>query len=302
MLPAHGVRSMQPMTHCELPGIPKVASGKVREIFDLGDSLLFVATDRISAYDCILAEPIPRKGEVLNKISAFWFEKFDFAPNHVITTDPAHFPASLSPFRDELAGRSMIVKKATPLPVECVVRGYLAGSGFAEYTATGKTGGYDLPEGLRMADALPEPLFTPARKAQTGHDENISFAQCRSMVGDDLAHQLRDLSIEIYEHGRAYAAQRGIIIADTKFEFGLIDGDLVIIDEILTPDSSRFWPAESYEAGKNPPSFDKQFVRDYLSAQPWDKTPPPPALPPAIIEQTSAKYIEAFTQLTGRQL
>jgi phosphoribosylaminoimidazole-succinocarboxamide synthase len=287
---------------CDLPGIPKLRSGKVREVFDLGDSLLFVATDRISAFDCILPNAIPRKGEVLTKISSFWFEKLDFIENHVITTHFRQFPENLQPFEDILAGRSMIVKKALPLPVECVARGYLAGSGWKEYQQSGTVCGRPLPPGLRQGDRLPETLFTPATKAETGHDENITWRQCRAILGDEVALQVRKATIELYEHGRAYAADRGIIVADTKFEFGMHDGEVVLIDEVLTPDSSRFWPESEYAPGGSPPSFDKQFVRDYLESLDWDKQPPAPSLPPEIVAKTSAKYLEAFERLTGRPL
>jgi phosphoribosylaminoimidazole-succinocarboxamide synthase len=287
---------------CDLPGIPKLRSGKVREVFDLGDSLLFVATDRISAFDCILPNAIPRKGEVLTQISAFWFEKLDFIENHFLTTHFRQFPEKLKPYEEILSGRSMIVKKALPLPVECVARGYLAGSGWKEYQQSGTVCGQPLPPGLRQGDRLPETLFTPATKAETGHDENITWRQCRAILGDEVALQVRKATIELYEHGRAYAAERGIIVADTKFEFGMYDGEVVLIDEVLTPDSSRFWPESEYAPGGSPPSFDKQFVRDYLESLDWDKQPPAPALPPDIIEKTSAKYVEAYERLTGRQL
>jgi len=287
---------------CDLPGVPKLRSGKVREVFDLGDTLLFVATDRISAFDCILPNAIPRKGEVLTQTSAFWFEKLDFVANHVVTTNFGLFPESLKPFEAELAGRSMIVKKATPLPVECVARGYLCGSGWKEYQETGTVGGHPLPPGLRQSDRLPETLFTPATKADTGHDENITWRECRALVGDDVALQLRKWTIDLYEHGRAYAAQHGIIVADTKFEFGLLDGAIILIDEVLTPDSSRFWPEADYQPGGSPPSFDKQFVRDYLETLDWNKQPPAPSLPPDIIAKTSAKYQEAYERLTGLKL
>lgn len=287
---------------CHLPGIPKLRSGKVREVFDLGESLLFVATDRISAFDCVLPNPIPRKGEVLTQTSAFWFEKFDFVENHVLETNFRAFPEKLHRFERELAGRSMIVKKASPLPVECVVRGYLAGSGWKEYAASGTVGGHELPPGLQMADRLPEPLFTPATKADTGHDENITWKECRAILGDEVALQVRRLSIELYEHGRAHAAQRGILVGDTKFEFGILDGSVILIDEVLTPDSSRFWPKAEYQPGSNPPSFDKQFVRDHLESLDWNKQPPAPSLPPEIIARTSEKYQEAYRTLTGRLL
>jgi phosphoribosylaminoimidazole-succinocarboxamide synthase len=287
---------------CDLPGIPKLRSGKVREVFDLGDSLLFVATDRISAFDCILPNAIPRKGEVLTQISSFWFEKLDFVENHVIATNFRHFPEILKPFEEILAGRSMIVKKALPLPVECVARGYLAGSGWKEYQEHGTLAGQPLPAGLRQGERLPETIFTPATKAETGHDENITWRQCRAILGDEVALQVRKWTIELYEHGRAFAAGRGIIVADTKFEFGMLDGEVVLIDEVLTPDSSRFWPESEYAAGGSPPSFDKQFVRDYLESLDWDKQPPAPALPAEIVARTSAKYLEAYERLTGLAL
>lgn len=281
----------------DLPGIPKLRSGKVREVFDLGEDLLVVATDRISAFDCILPDPIPGKGRVLNRLSAFWFEKLDFVPNHMISI--TKFPPQLAPYRELLKGRAMLAKKCTPLPVECVARGYLAGSAFEEYAASGTACGHTLPPGLRMADRLPETIFTPARKADSGHDENISWKQCRALLGDELALRMREWTIELYDHARAYAAGRGIILADTKFEFGLHNGELLLIDECLTPDSSRFWAAEQVVPGNSPPSFDKQFVRDYLAALPWDKTPPAPPLPPDVISRTSEKYEEALRLLTG---
>ena len=286
----------------DLPGIRKVASGKVREIFDLGEHLLLVATDRISAFDCILPNPIPHKGEVLSSLSAFWFRRFNFVTNHVIATEISEFPGELHPFAEQLAGRSMIVKKAKPLPVECVVRGYIAGSGWKEYQASQSICGIPLPRGLQQAAQLPETLFTPSTKAESGHDENISFDECRRLLGDDLAEKVRTLSIRIYEEGRAVASRSGIIVADTKFEFGILDGELILIDECLTPDSSRFWPATEYQLGISPPSFDKQFVRDYLETLIWDKTPPAPALPPNVVQRTSEKYLEAYARLTGREL
>ena len=285
----------------DLPGITKLRSGKVREVFDLGDALLFVATDRLSAFDVILPDPIPQKGAVLNQISAFWFRKFNFAENHLITDDIANFPANLAPFRDQLRGRSMIVKKAQPLPVECVVRGYLAGSGWKEYQICGAICGEPFP-GLLQASALPRPLFTPSTKAVSGHDMNISWDECRAMLGEKIAMQVRDLSLRIYEAGRDHARECGIIVADTKFEFGLLDGEVILIDECLTPDSSRFWPEDEYAAGSSPPSFDKQFVRDYLETLAWNKTPPAPGLPPEVINRTSEKYREAFQRLSGGAL
>jgi phosphoribosylaminoimidazole-succinocarboxamide synthase len=286
----------------DLPGVRKIASGKVREIFDLGEHLLLVATDRISAFDCILPNPIPHKGAVLTSISAFWFQRFGFVENHVISTELRDFPAVLQPYEAQLARRAMVVKKARPLPVECVVRGYLAGSGWKEYQASQTICGIPLPAGLRQAEQLPETIFTPATKAESGHDMNIPWDECRRLVGDVVAEQVRALSIRIYEEGRAYAAERGMIVADTKFEFGLLDGRVILIDECLTPDSSRFWPADQYERGISPPSFDKQFVRDYLETLPWDKTPPAPALPPEVVRRTSDKYLEAFARLTGYPL
>lgn len=290
------------LTQIDLPGIPKLRSGKVREVFDAGEHFLIVATDRISAFDCILPEPIPHKGEVLTQLSAFWFETLDFVPNHYVTAHFGMFPAALQPFRDTLFGRSMLVRKARPLPVECVARGYLAGSGWKEYSTGGTVGGHHVPPGLEPSSKLPEPLFTPARKAESGHDENITWKQCREMLGDELASEVRDRTLELYEHGRARAAQAGIVVADTKFEFGLAGDELLLIDECLTPDSSRFWPADSVRPGANPPSFDKQFVRDFLDALDWDKTPPAPSLPADVIQRTSEKYLEAFERLTGRKL
>ncbi|MHA3770551.1 phosphoribosylaminoimidazolesuccinocarboxamide synthase [Verrucomicrobiota bacterium sgz303538] len=286
----------------DLPGIRKVASGKVREIFDLGEHLLFVATDRISAFDCILPNAIPHKGEVLTALSAFWFQRFGFVKNHVVATDFAQFPSELAQYAEQLRGRSMIVRKAKPLPVECVVRGYLAGSGWKEYQASQSICGISLPAGLQQAQQLPETLFTPSTKAESGHDQNISFDECRRLLGDELAEKVRDLSIRIYEEGRAYTKERGIILADTKFEFGLLDGELILIDECLTPDSSRFWPASDYRLGISPPSFDKQFVRDYLETLDWDKTPPAPQLPEDVVQRTSAKYLEAYERITGQPL
>ena len=286
----------------DLPGIRKVASGKVREIFDLGEHLLLVATDRISAFDCILPNPIPRKGAVLTSISAFWFQRLGFVENHVVATEMRDFPAVLQPFAAQLSQRAMVVRKAKPLPVECVVRGYLAGGGWKEYQAAQSICGIPLPAGLQQAERLPETIFTPSTKAESGHDENISWDQCRHLVGDDIAHQIRTLSLRIYEEGRAYAAERGIIVADTKFEFGLLEGRVILIDECLTPDSSRFWPADEHQLGISPPSYDKQFVRDYLETLTWDKSPPAPALPAEVVERTSAKYLEAYARLTGHEL
>ena len=290
------------LLQCDLPGVKKLRSGKVREIFDLGENLLVVATDRISAFDCILPTAIPHKGEVLTQMSAYWFEVLDFVPNHFITTNFKLFPEELKPFEAQLSGRSMLVRKAEPLPIECVARGYLAGSGWKEYQAEGIVCGHRLPPGLVQASRLPETLFTPATKAETGHDENITWKQCRALVGEELATEVRDRTIALYEHGRARAAQVGIIVADTKFEFGMAGDEILLIDECLTPDSSRFWPEASCTPGGSPPSYDKQFVRDYLETLDWDKTDPAPALPADVIEKTSAKYIEAYEKLTGRKL
>jgi phosphoribosylaminoimidazole-succinocarboxamide synthase len=290
------------MRSLELPGIAKLRSGKVREVFDLDETLLFVATDRLSAFDVILPDPIPLKGSVLNQLSAFWFRKFAFVQNHLITDDLEKFPAQLSPFREQLRGRSMIVRKTQPLPVECVVRGYLAGSGWKEYQQSGSISGVALPEGLQLASQLPEPIFTPSTKSEAGHDENIDWEKCCGALGRDVAERVKDLSLKIYAAGRAHAANCGIIVADTKFEFGLLGDELLLIDECLTPDSSRFWPADRYVVGQSPPSFDKQFVRDYLETLDWNKTPPGPKLPPEIIEKTAAKYREAFERLTSQAL
>jgi phosphoribosylaminoimidazole-succinocarboxamide synthase len=286
----------------DLPGIPKRASGKVREIFDLGEHLLLVASDRISAFDCILPNAIPRKGEVLTQLSAFWFQRFDFLPNQIVATDFDDFPEALKPHEAALRGRSMVVRKAQPLPVECVVRGYLAGSGWKEYTANRSICGIPLPANLQQAEKLPETLFTPSTKASSGHDENISWEECCRLLGDSVARAVREHAIRLYEEGRTYAAERGIVIADTKFEFGILDGEILLIDECLTPDSSRFWPASDYRLGCSPPSFDKQFVRDYLETLSWDKTPPAPPLPEEVVSATSRKYQEAYERLTGRSL
>jgi len=288
-----------PITSLDLPGIKKLRSGKVREVFDLGDSLLFVATDRLSAFDVVFPDPIPDKGRVLTQLSAFWFGRFTFVRNHMITSEIDKFPSSLSPFRNQLQGRSMIVRKAQPLPVECVVRGYLAGSGWKEYQERGTISGVALPAGLQLASKLPEPIFTPSTKSDVGHDENIDWKECCRLVGADVAERVRDLSLKIYEAGRTHAARSGIIVADTKFEFGLFENDLLFIDECLTPDSSRFWPADQYVVGQSPPSYDKQFVRDYLETVAWNKTPPAPRLPAEIIEKTSQKYREALERLIG---
>jgi len=287
----------------DLPGIKKVRSGKVREVFDLGDRFLLVASDRISAFDVIMPNGIPRKGEVLTQISHFWFEKFAaLVPNHLLAGANDALPKNLQPFADKLAKRSMIVKKAKPLAIECIVRGYLSGSGWKEYKKSQTICGLKLPAGLTESAELPEPIFTPSTKAEAGHDENINFEQAVKIVGPELAKQARELSLMIYQAGRDYARQRGIIIADTKFEFGLFEGKLILIDEVLTPDSSRFWPADQYAPGQSQPSFDKQFVRDYLETLTWDKTPPGPQLPDDVVAKTSAKYLEAYERLTGHKL
>lgn len=276
--------------------------GKVRDIYDTGDNLLMVATDRISAFDYILPDEIPFKGEILNRISEFWFKKFaDIVPNHLVSIDTADFPAEYAEYADYLAGRSMLVKKAEPIMVECIVRGYLTGSGKKTYDEDGTVCGIKLPEGLVEASKLPEPLFTPSTKAAIGdHDENISYERCVELVGEDIASQLRDLSLKIYTAAAEYAATRGIIIADTKFEFGIIDGKVTLIDECLTPDSSRFWPADTNEEGKVQPSYDKQYVRNWLKAN-WDMTGDAPHLPAEVIEGTSARYREAYEIITGEK-
>jgi len=287
----------------DLPGVRKLKSGKVREIFDLNDRLLFVATDRISAFDCIMPNGIPRKGEVLTQISYFWFAQTEaFQPNHLLSHGDDPLPASLQPYAARLARRSMIVKKAQPLAIECVVRGYLAGSGWKEYREQQTVCGIKLPPGLQESSELPGPIFTPATKAESGHDENIPFEQAARIVGADCAEKARAASLKLYRFASDYARRRGIIIADTKFEFGLLDGKLILIDEVLTPDSSRFWPADQYQPGKAQPSFDKQFVRDYLETLDWNKTPPAPVLPPEVVARTQAKYLEAYERLTGRKL
>src|SRR5437588_416184 len=299
---SHSVMQTNLQSSIELPGIKRVRSGKVREVFDLGETLLFVVTDRISAFDVILPDPIPHKGAVLNQISAFWFKRFEDIPNHFVTADFDEFPKNLQSFRAQLAGRSMIVRKTKPLAVECVVRGYLAGSGWKEYRESQSVCGLKLPAGLQLASQLPEPIFTPATKSDAGHDLNIDWNECRRILGNEIAERVRGLSLQIYEAGRDHAAQRGIIVADTKFEFGTVDGKLLLIDECLTPDSSRFWPKDQYAVGQSPPSFDKQFVRDYLETLDWNKTAPGPKLPQEVIDKTSAKYVEAFEQITDEKL
>ena len=285
----------------ELPGVKLHARGKVRDIYDLGDTLLFIATDRLSAFDVVLPTPIPGKGKVLTQMSRFWFERFaGLVPNHVISGDIDAYPESLRPYRDEIEGRSMLVRRADVFQVECVVRGYLTGSGWKDYRKTGAVCGIPLPAGLEESVKLSEPIFTPSTKAATGHDENISEDQAADIIGRDRIGELRDLSLRIYTEAAAYALERGIIICDTKFEFGLIDDRVALVDEVLTPDSSRFWPAEHYAPGRSQPSFDKQFVRDYVETVGWDKRPPGPELPADVVEGTSRRYAEAFRQLTGR--
>lgn len=283
--------------------LPLVARGKVRDVFDLGESLLFVASDRISAFDCVLASGIPCKGRVLTQMSLFWFDFLhDLTPNHLLTANVDNYPRKLNKHKKTLDGRSMIVKKAQMVQVECVARGYLAGSGWKEYQTTGKVCGIPLPAGLRDGDKLPEPLFTPATKAVTGHDVNVSFNYIAGLLGVELAGQLRDTTLEIYDRAAMYALDRGIILADTKFEFGFIDGELTLADEALTPDSSRFWPADTYKPGGAQPSYDKQYVRDFLETLKWDKQPPAPALPGDVVQKTSEKYQEAYSRLTGMHL
>ena len=280
------------------------ASGKVRDVYRIGDEqLLFIATDRISAFDYVLATGIPHKGQVLTQISLFWFDYLaDIVPNHLVTAEVNRYPEAVHKYSDQLRGRSMLVHRAEMFPVECVVRGYISGSAWKEYKASGKVCGIDLPPGLRESDAFPEPIFTPSTKAVTGHDENIPFEQMCSIVGNEIAHQLRDLTLKVYTKAAAYARQRGIIIADTKFEFGRTAKGITLADEVLTPDSSRFWPADKYAPGKSQESYDKQYVRDYLEQIRWNKQPPAPALPAEVARRTSEKYLEAYSQLTGRKL
>ena len=286
------------VSQTSLPGWP-VRRGKVRDIYDLGDRLLMVSTDRISAFDWVLPTPIPDKGRVLTQISAFWFDSLN-TENHLLSLDLGEVVLPDESERSSLEGRSMIVRKCQVVPIECVVRGYLDGSGWKEYQQNGQVCGIPLPAGLQQCSQLEEPIFTPATKEETGHDINISFERMAEIVGNELAEQLRRRSIEIYQRGAQYARSKGILIADTKFEWGLVDGQLILIDEVLTPDSSRFWPADHYQPGHGQPSFDKQFVRDYLTSTGWDKNSPPPELPPEIVEKTREKYIEAYEQLTDQ--
>jgi phosphoribosylaminoimidazole-succinocarboxamide synthase len=292
---------MRVVRETQFAGISPAARGKVRDIYDLGDELLIVATDRLSAFDVILPTPIPDKGRVLTQLSLFWFELLrDVIPNHVLSA--TEFPPPFDAHREELAGRSMLVRKTEPLPIECVVRGYVSGSGWKDYQATGRICGIALPAGLRESDRLPEPIFTPATKAATGHDENISFERAVSLIGKERAWLVRAISLEIYGRAAEYAEPRGILLADTKFEFGILNDELMWIDEALTPDSSRFWPAAQYQPGGPQPSFDKQFVRDYLESIHWPKTPPGPELPEKVVAATRAKYRDAYRILTGHEL
>ena len=287
-----------------LAGLTLHGRGKVRDIYDLGEHFLIVASDRLSAFDVVLPTPIPDKGKVLTQMSEFWFDRFkDLVPHHLVSTRIEDFPAPVQRHRAQVQGRSMLVRKATVFPVECVVRGYLAGSGLKDYLTTGAICGVALPPGLRESDHLPEPIFTPATKAAVGlHDENISEAAAGRLIGSDNLQRVKALSLEIYRHAAEYASRRGIIVCDTKFEFGVIDGRIALVDEVLTPDSSRFWPADQYSPGKAQPSYDKQFVRDYLEQIGFDKRPPGPPLPPDVVRATGAKYVEAFTRITGRPL
>ena len=292
-----------PVLTTDLPGFPR-RQGKVRDIYDLGDRLLLVASDRISAFDVVMSQPIPDKGRILTRLSAFWFRHLaDLAPNHLVSLEVEDFPPACRPYRELLQGRTMLARKCRPLPVECIVRGYLSGSGWAEYRKTGAIGGLPLPPGLVESQQLPEPLFTPCTKAELGtHDENISLEQMAASVGPELAAQVKDLSLNLYRRALDWAEPRGIIIADTKFEFGLADGELLLIDEALTPDSSRFWPQEDYRPGGPQKSYDKQYLRDYLESLGWNKKPPPPPLPPEVIANTRARYLQALQALTGEDL
>ncbi|MEA2874477.1 MAG: phosphoribosylaminoimidazole-succinocarboxamide synthase [Hyphomicrobiales bacterium] len=291
------------ITSTDLPGIERVASGKVRDVYAVGDDLLIVATDRISAFDCVLPQGIPGKGRVLTQMSLFWFDFLkDVVPNHLISAGVDDFPAPLGNYRDQLEGRSMLVKRCRMEPVECVARGYVSGSGWKDYERTGAICGIPLPAGLLESDRLPEPIFTPAAKATTGHDENISFDTAAETVGLETATLLRDLTLRIYARAAQHAETRGIILADTKFEFGWHNGELLLGDEVLTPDSSRYWPRDTYKPGGPQQSFDKQFVRDYLETLTWNKQPPAPPLPPDVIEKTSEKYHDAYRRITGLSL
>lgn len=296
---------MQILTHTDIPSLPLLSRGKVRDIYEVTpETLLIVTTDRMSAFDVVLPDPIPYKGVVLNQITLFWMEKMrDITANHLLAADVADFPASLHPFRDQIEGRSVLVKKAKPLPVECIVRGYITGSGWNDYQKTGQVCGHQLPSGLQESEQLPESLFTPSTKADAGlHDENISVSQAEKLIGADLLAKVQDVSLHIYAKARGHAWELGIIIADTKFEFGLLGQDLLLIDEVLTPDSSRFWPRQGYAPGRSQPSFDKQYLRDWLTKSGWNKQAPGPNLPQDIVEQTRDRYLDAYAKLTGQNL
>lgn len=296
---------MKVVTRTEISACPLISRGKVRDIYSVDDnSLLIVTTDRMSAFDVMMGRPIPYKGVILNQITLFWMDMFkDIIPNHIIESDVSRFPAGLAPWKDELEGRAVIVRKAKPLPIECIVRGYLSGSGWKAYQKTGEIYGHKLPAGLRESDKLETAIFTPSTKAEFGfHDENISVARAAEIVGAEVEEQVEKAALAIYERARQYAASRGIIVADTKFEFGFVDGKLRLIDEVLTPDSSRFWAADKYEPGHGQPSFDKQYLRDWLTSQPWNKQPPAPELPDEVVDATAAKYREAYRMITGREL
>lgn len=289
------------LVESHLPDLPAPRRGKVRDVYEVGDALLLVATDRLSAYDHVLSPAIPDKGKILTQLSNFWFEHLaEAVPNHLLATDPADFPAVLAPYRRQLAGRSALVRRAEVVPFECVARGYLAGSGFREYRDGGRVCGVELPPGLRRADRLPEPVFTPATKAESGHDENVSFETVVDAVGRELAERLRAITLDLYRRGAAHAADRGLILADTKLELGFADGELLLVDEVMTPDSSRYWDAELWTPGEEPASFDKQYVRNWLDDSGWDHESPPPELPPQVVEGTRQRFLEAFRRITGR--
>ena len=286
----------------EIAGMTPISRGKVRDIYDLGDSLLFIATDRISAFDCVMPNGIPDKGRVLTQMSLFWFDKFTWAPNHLICADASQFPAALKPYEKDLQGRAMIVKKAKTIPLECIVRGYITGSGWSSYKKDGTVCGMKLRDGYRQAEKLDKPLFTPSTKAEEGHDINISPEEAAKIVGKEKAERVAELAIRLYSEAADYAEEKGIILADTKFEFGEVDGEVIVLDEVLTPDSSRYWPKDAYQIGCSPVSLDKQFVRDYLESLDWDKTPPAPELPQDIVLKTRDKYLDALQRIAGRTL
>jgi len=298
------IMTAQAVRETNFSNLRLVNRGKVRDIYEVGESLLIVATDRISAFDVVMDDPVPDKGKILTKVSTFWFERLSsIIDNHLITANQDEYPESCKPYKEYLVGRSMLVHKAKPLPVECVVRGYISGSGWLEYRSLGTISGISLPEGLKESSQLPEPIFTPATKAAMGnHDENISFEDAAHIVGEDTAKEIRAISLRLYQYGRGLASKNGIIIADTKFEFGFVNNHLMLIDEVLTPDSSRFWPMDEYRTGRTQKSFDKQFLRDYLNGIDWPKRPPPPKLPPEVIQITRDKYLEVLERLTGKGL